>query len=66
VIVCSGDTKPASVSAFLALNIVDFVKKPFRPERLLLDIERALGHAPAAAKRDAAMEVPARIIRGEG
>jgi DNA-binding NtrC family response regulator len=44
VIVCSGDTKSAAVSGFLALNIVDFMRKPFRPERLFSSISRVLGN----------------------
>lgn len=42
VIVCSGDTRPAAVTGFASLNIVGFVAKPFRPERMLADVERAL------------------------
>ncbi|HVS54235.1 MAG TPA: response regulator [Opitutaceae bacterium] len=60
VIVCSGETKPAAVTGFLSLNIVDFVKKPFRPERLIGDIERALGaRVPAVENKSPGT----RIIR---
>ena len=43
VIICTGDTRTAVVSGFLGQRIASFLKKPFRPERLLSDVERALG-----------------------
>ncbi len=46
VIVCSGDTQPQAVRSFLALKIAAFVKKPFKPERLLADVERVLLEHP--------------------
>jgi len=45
VIICTGDTRTAVVSGFLGQRIASFLKKPFRPERLLVDVDRALGHA---------------------
>jgi len=42
VIVCSGDTKPASVKSFLALGIVGFIMKPFLAHRFVAEIELAL------------------------
>jgi DNA-binding response OmpR family regulator len=44
VIICTGDTRTAIVSGFLGQRIASFLKKPFRPERLLADVDRALGH----------------------
>jgi DNA-binding NtrC family response regulator len=44
VIICTGDTRTAVVSGFLGQRIASFLKKPFRPERLLGDVEKALGH----------------------
>jgi len=44
VIICTGDTRTAVVSGFLGQSIASFLKKPFRPERLLADVHKALGH----------------------
>ncbi|HVU32890.1 MAG TPA: response regulator [Opitutaceae bacterium] len=43
VIVCSGDSRGTVVSGFLGQKVSDFIKKPFRPERLLGDVQRVLG-----------------------
>lgn len=43
VIICTGDTRTVVVSGFLGQRIASFLKKPFRPERLLSDVERAFG-----------------------
>lgn len=43
VIICSGDSRTAVVSSFIGQRIAGFLKKPFRPERLLADIQRVLG-----------------------
>lgn len=45
VIICTGDSRTAVVAGFLGQRIADFIKKPFRPERLLADVQRVLGHA---------------------
>jgi CheY-like chemotaxis protein len=45
VIVCTGDSRPNIVTGFLALGIAGFLRKPFRADRMLVDVERALGHA---------------------
>ena len=45
VIICSGDSRGTVVSGFLSQKIAGFIKKPFRPERLLGDVQRALGQA---------------------
>ncbi len=47
VIVCTGDARPAVVAGFLGHRIAGFLKKPFRPERLLADVQRVLGGAQA-------------------
>jgi two-component system, OmpR family, KDP operon response regulator KdpE len=44
VIVCSGDSRPNIVTGFLGQKIVSFLRKPFRADRMLSDVERALGH----------------------
>jgi two-component system KDP operon response regulator KdpE len=53
-IVCTGEARPAVLRSFLGLRITSFLKKPFRPERMLSEVQLALGHsgnvaAPAAA-----------------
>lgn len=45
VIICTGDTRTAVVGGFLGQRIAGFLKKPFRPERLLADVQHALGQA---------------------
>ena len=45
VIICTGDTRTAVVTGFLGQRIASFLKKPFRPDRLLVDVDRALGHS---------------------
>lgn len=42
VIVCSGDTKPASVKSFLSLQIAGFIVKPYLADRMLSEIKRVL------------------------
>lgn len=60
VIVCSGDTKAASVKSFLALNISGFVMKPFLADRLMAEIEHVFlsTEDPACTPRE-----PIRTIR---
>src|SRR5580692_1787091 len=48
VVVCSGDTKPESVTGFASLSISAFVVKPFKPTRLLAEVERVLQKLAAA------------------
>jgi CheY-like chemotaxis protein len=48
VIICSGDSRTAVVNGFLGQRISGFVKKPFRPERLLADVQRVLQPHPAS------------------
>ena len=50
VIICTGDTRPIVVTGFLGQRIAGFIKKPFRPERLLSDVQRVLGHAGNAIR----------------
>ncbi len=45
VIICTGDSRTAVVTGFLGQRIASFIKKPFRPERLLSDVQRVLGQA---------------------
>lgn len=45
VIICTGDSRTTIVGGFLGQRIAGFLKKPFRPERLLADIQRVLGQA---------------------
>lgn len=44
VIVCSGDSRPSVVTGFLGQRVVGFLRKPFRADRMLSDVQRALGH----------------------
>lgn len=44
VIVCSGDSRPVIVTGFLGQRIAGFLRKPFKAERLLADVQRAIGH----------------------
>jgi DNA-binding NtrC family response regulator len=48
VIICTGDSRTSVVSTFVGCNIAGFIKKPFRPERLLKDVLRVL--APSAPR----------------
>ena len=49
VIVCTGDARHRVVAEFLKFRIAGFLRKPFRPERLLADVSRVLaGGSPAA------------------
>jgi CheY-like chemotaxis protein len=43
VIICSADARQETVAQFLSLRVVGFLRKPFRPERLLSDVSRGLG-----------------------
>jgi two-component system, OmpR family, alkaline phosphatase synthesis response regulator PhoP len=48
VIICSGDSRQAIVAGFLSQHIAGFVKKPFRGDRLLADVDRVIAaHQPA-------------------
>lgn len=58
VIVCTGDARTETISSYLSLGIADYIKKPFRGERVLAAITRVLANKPVA-------EAPARVIRGE-
>jgi len=42
VIVCSGDTKAATVRSFLPLKIAGFIMKPFQADRFKAEIEQVL------------------------
>ena len=42
VIICSGDSRPTVLTAFLQQQIAGFIKKPFKADRLLLDVQRVL------------------------
>jgi CheY-like chemotaxis protein len=44
-LVCSGEARPEIVQAFASLRVSGFIKKPFRPERLAAEVDRALGLA---------------------
>lgn len=39
-IVCTGDTRIGTIGGFVALEVDAFLKKPFRAERLLSELER--------------------------
>jgi CheY-like chemotaxis protein len=45
VIVCSADSRPLIVTGFLGQRIAGFLRKPFKADRLLSDVQRAFGHA---------------------
>jgi CheY-like chemotaxis protein len=44
-LVCSGEARPEIVQAFASLRVSSFIRKPFRPERLAAEVNRALGLA---------------------
>lgn len=49
VIICTGDSRTAVVTGFLGQRIAGFVKKPFRMDRLLSDVQRVLAPAETMA-----------------
>jgi DNA-binding NtrC family response regulator len=44
IIVCSGDSRPTVVAGFLGQRVMGFLRKPFKADRMLADVQRALGH----------------------
>lgn len=48
VIVCSGETRAPVVMGFMSQKVAGFLRKPFRPDRLLADVQRVLGTGEAS------------------